>query len=723
MASFRPARRRRLAACIAALLPLAPHAVAADGPEPLHVRVELNGANVAECEGGEWTLRWEGVIPAETSAIDELIGSYTAFDTDHAEERETSLSDLLAPLRPQSANEDLPAPLRPHIAPPSLTTSPVTCYDPDGEPGMRASFQQQPGQVRVTLSLAEPGFHFNAEDLGVCTLRIPGGAPVDIPDTSVGITPYTSIFSPDISISEDDLRKGFSKTYDVSGMAVGVASNCMGMELLSGTVQLRYKMPDDPEVKMDGCPYVSFGSPIEVTAEGTPTPGNYRFSADGGGVMVSQQGSSATYTSMAPGEAKLRVDYSAGSGTASDEMTGMFILVQPTAGGSNQVGLYDAKGKRITIPQLVPLHVVPESGAAFVKATPANGAIASVGMRSDGLAVTAQAEGSTSVRFDAQCGPLDTTIDIEVVPCTEDVQAELKREKEQLIRREKTLVERATQLLGDDEFIRADNEGVADIIEMATKLGETIVGALSMGESGAAKQALAAKQTLNNAKNLGVVGTAWDTYNNVKDFAEGNHGKAAFGATVQLAGAALDNDKIGFAKTLWEAAQAAEKMGQDLGTILSVASELEALAEQQDGVRKQLDDTFARLKLCKRNDAGTGDDRSDDDLLTPLVAPRELTQRTRDAQHNLDRFRELHRQQMQAEQRWGKTLDVINEAAKGPEDKLREVLIAEKDVIVDIGETRGEFVRRGLPLLDDIERDADGLAEMLERLKTIKYGN
>lgn len=708
---MKTARSGRLAACIAALLPLAPHANASDAPEPLHVRVELNGANVAECEGGEWTLRWEGDVPAESADIEEQIISYTAFDTSHAggdEDEESSLSDLLTPLTP-------------HIAPPSLTTSPVTCYGPDGEPGMRANFQQQAGRARVTLSLAEPAFHFSADDLGVCTLRIPGGAPIDIPGASIGINPNTVFFSPELSITEDDLRKGFSMTFDVSGTALGVANNCMGTDLLSGTVQLRYKMPDDPEVKMDGCPYVGFGSPIEVTAEGTPTPGNYRFSADGGGVMVSQQGSSATYTSMAPGETKLRVDYTAGSGTASDEMTGMFILVQPTAGGSNQVGLYDAKGKRITIPQLVPLHVVPESGAAFVKATPANGAIASVGMRSDGLAVTAQSEGSTSVRFDTECGPLDTSVDIEVVPCTEDVQAELQREKEQLIRREKTLVERATQLLGDDEFIRADNEGVADIIEMATKLGETIVGALSMGESGAAKQALATKQTLNNAKNLGVVGTAWDTYNNVKDFAEGNHGKAAFGATVQLAGAALDNDKIGFAKTLWEASQAAEKMGQDLGTILSVANELETLAEQQDGVRKQLDDVFGRLKLCKRSDAGQGDDLSD--LLTPLAPPRELVQRTRDAQRNLDRFRELHQRQMQAEQRWGKTLDAINEAAAGPEEKLQEVLVTKKEAIIDIGETRGEYVRRGLPLLDGIENDAKGLAEMLEKLKTIKYGN
>lgn len=556
----------------------------ADDYEPLYVDLHLQAGptSMPGCEGGDWSLSWTGSLPAEGDNIQDLLASYSSFDSTH--------------------RDDWPHPA------PRFNASPLVCYDDDGKVITRATLGSGGEKlVRGLLMLrpdgsgTSPGFSFSVDDLGDCRISMYGQS-LDLPGVMLGVqTGMLAHASPAIELTADDLEQGFTKRYQLSGTVQTAALQCINTELADGShVVLRYKAgPNDPSVKLEGCVVLPKGANATITAQGDPSGGSYRFSGDSSNIFdVQPWNNQATVTGSTPGRGTIQVEYSVNGKTATASLEGGVVELISVNRGEPlpKLGLYDVQGKLSSRVYSFDLQVEPADGGSMLSFRAENEALANVLTGSSTLQLQPVRVGKSRLQAQISCGfPVGDPFPFEVVPCDDEVMEELTQQEAQLIRRQQELVKRITRMTADPEFDRAGREVAANTQNMAIKLGETIAAVLTLGEAAAAKNAGAAAEVVRNAKHLSVASDVWSGYGIVKDGFEGKALSAGVSAWVLASRSAVRS----LIKTVVEATWAAEQLGQDLGTLVGFAEELAALEAHHKPIQQDLDRVWRVLKQCR----------------------------------------------------------------------------------------------------------------------------
>lgn len=590
-------RAKGFYSALLALVASAPIFVSAtDEPEPVYADVQMESLPYEgeNCEGGDWSLNWKGPVYAEDGPLADLLISYTAFDTSHTGQRP--------------------------IPSVKFQSNKVTCRDNDGKVIMTANVNQKnSNKVQLTVSLAQnaaynsPAFIFSADEMGVCRVNSAG---TSFEYTNVMASIHTGMLntiSPALDITLEDLRKGFNKTYKFDGTVVGIAPMCMGHQLKTGSVNLRYKSgAEDPEVAFNACLHLAKDETREVSAEGSPENGSYQFASNPADVLAitRQQNNSATIQGKTPGKGAVTVDYTMKGKTASATIAGSVVELVNINNGTDipKLGIYDAEGKKITALYNFPLTLNPVDG--FVQMTLANDTIAIVTNTATSIQIQPVKTGKTLLQAKTLCGSnIGEPTAIEIVRCDNDVQKKLRIKKEEYKQRTDTIVKRITGLTGDSEFQRAGKEIAKTTQEMAIKTGESIINTLSFGEAQqvafATKNGIQlSKQVVVNARTLEITGTTWDALNLYNDLKEAYSNPNDLNATAKAAVGTLvlvgQNQAIALGKTYGEAYLAAEKFGQDLGILVGVADQLAELEPQHSQLIKEYIQISDRLAYCEK---------------------------------------------------------------------------------------------------------------------------
>lgn len=576
----------------------APLSYASDEPEPLYADVKMEGMPYEgeNCEGGDWSIHWKGPVFVETGPIADLLISYTAFDTSHPGQRP--------------------------IPSVSFTSKKVTCRDNDGKVVMTGTINQKnSNKIQLTVSLAQnagansPAFIFSADEMGACKVNASGNI-FEYPNVMTSIhSGFSNPLSPALDITLEDLKKGFNKTYTFDGTVVGIAPLCMGHQLKTGSVNLRYKSgEEDPAVTLNACLHLAKNETRDITAQGSPEGGTYLFSANPAEVLAiaRQQKNTASIQGSTPGKGDVTVNYTRNGKTASTTVAGSVVELVSINGGSAlpKLGLYDVNGKKISTTYNFPLKLNPLDG--YVQMTLANDVIASVVNTSSNVQIQPVKLGKTLMQAKTLCGSnIGSAVPIEIVRCDDEVQKQLRTKKEEHKRRLDTLVTRITGMLADSEFQRASTEIGDTTKDMAIKTGESIINTLTFGETKhvefAAKKGITLSQKIIvNAQRLDVAGNLWDGFNTVSDayttYTEtpkdvNAHIKYAVGAAVLAA----RNSAIALGKTYGESYLAAKKFGTDLGIIAGVADQLAELEPQHDKLIKEYIHISDHLAFCEKS--------------------------------------------------------------------------------------------------------------------------
>ena len=566
-------------------------------PEPVYANVQMEGLPYEgeNCEGGDWSLNWKGPVQAEAGPVADLLISYTAFDTSHSGQK-------IIPAVEFSSNK-------------------VICRDNDNKIVMTANINQKnSNKVQLTLSLAQnaafnsPAFIFSADELGACRVNS-AGASFEVPNIMASIhTGALNSISPALDITLEDLQNGFNKTYKFDGTVVGFAPMCMGQQLKSGSVNLRYKSgEEDPQVAFNACLHLAKDETREVVAQGSPDNGQYQFSSNPANVLAitSQQNNTATIQGTTPGKGELTVDYTVDGKTASATIAGSVVELVSINNGTEipKLGIYGVDGKKIQTLYSFPLKLNPTDG--YVQMTLANDTIASVTNTTSSIQLQPVNTGKTLLQAKTLCGSdIGEPIPIEIVRCDDEVQKKLRAKKAEYKQRTDTIVKRITGLTGDSEFQRAATEISDTTKDMAIKTGESIINTLSFGEAQQVKFATSkgihlGQQIIMNNKRLEVAGTLWDSYNAVGDaqaaFASPDNMTAQAKFYLSTAVLVAQNQAIALGKTYGEAYLAAEKFGKDLGILAGVADQLAELEPQHSQLIKEYIQITDRLAYCEKS--------------------------------------------------------------------------------------------------------------------------
>lgn len=570
--------------------------LANEEPEPVYANVYMEGLPYEgeNCEGGDWNFNWKGPVYVEDGPLTDLLISYTAFDTTHTNQR--------------------PIPAI------KFNSKKVICRDDDGNVVMTANINKKnSNKVKLSVSLAQnaafhsPAFIFSADEMGACTISS-SGTSFEYPNIMASIhTGMLNGISPALDITLEDLQKGFNKTYHFDGSIIGFAPMCMGHELKTGSVNLRYKSgAEDPEVEFDACLHLAKDEIREVSAQGSPTNGDYQFTANPIDVLAitDQQKNTARIQGRKPGKGEATVNYTLKGKIASATIAGSVVELVNINNGTAipKLGIYDAEGKKIQTFYNFPLTLNPVDG--FVQMALANDTIASVTNTATSIQLQPVKTGKTLLQAKTLCGSnIGEPAAIEIVRCDDDVQEQLRTKKEEYKQRTDAIVKRITRLTGDSEFQTAADEISQTTTDMAIKTGESIINTLSFGEAQQVKFAAQkgihlSHQVVVNAQRLEVAGTLWDSGNAVKDayeaFTDPNNTEAQLKFYVGTAVLVAQNQAIALGKTYGEAYMTAEKFGKQLGLISGVAEQLAELEPQHDKLRKEYIKISDRLAYCEK---------------------------------------------------------------------------------------------------------------------------
>ncbi|MFL6551129.1 MAG: hypothetical protein ACJ8OJ_20730 [Povalibacter sp.] len=548
--------------------------------EPLHVDIDVYGqAFLGEgCEGGEWSVSWSADVPGETNNISDLLISYGSFDT-------TNESD-------------------PQIPPATVKVKDITCRDQNGAVVLHTSMGGGKREVRTVVALKhDPGIpspflDFSVDDAGICRVRAETMNQV-LENNLIQIrAPLMATLTPDLSVSREELEKGFSKRYKIEGQAVVSAIMCMGTPIDHAQVTLSYKRNDKaPAVSLAGCANLPKGGSTQVTAKVDPPGGRLQFSADPATTLgIQSSGLSATVTGASPGRATLKAEYTLNGKTAMATLPASSIELTSVNNGVAipKLGLLGLNGKPSSKVYSFPFKSTPGDAGDLLIFKLQQEALASVVTNRNSIGIQPVREGRTLLQAKTVCGaPVGPPIEIEIVTCDDDVRGELQQRQEELIRREKEIVKRITQLVGDAEFQRAATEIKDSTINLATKTAEVIAATLTVGEANAVKNGVG---SVTNLHQIETAQTLWDGYSAFNDAQSGNYGAAAFGALV----IAINDARVSALKAAWESADAAQKFGMDLGLIAGVVEQLDELEPQHDAIRRDIDQVTRRLHQCDK---------------------------------------------------------------------------------------------------------------------------
>ncbi len=561
------------------LLSWAAAAAAADA-DTIKVDLRLSGAAYPSdgCSGGQWSVKWRGELPSEGSSIADMLISYGAFDTTLEEGR---------------------------IDPPAqIDATPIVCKDGEGKVTLRAHLGGGARKIRGVIALKQdpmqhsPGFWFSVDDVGACHYAGAGAANLTLP-TIVELQPVLgTLLSPPLRLTRKDLQDGFEKRYTISGTALTGPGICMSSPLESGELVLSYKRnASDPSLTLDGCAALPVGQTTKLSAAVEPKGGVLRFWAEPGSALsVQSLGLAANVSAVTPGKGKIRAEYEVDGRSASAELPAASLKLNSINGGAPlpKLGLIGIDGKPNHKVYTFPYDLESADASDMISFTLGNGALANVQNNRGSVGLQAVNEGRTTLHAKTRCGQLlGHPVDIEIVPCDDEVRQALTNKVDHLKAEEKKIVKHMQQILGDSEFDRAAREIKDTTQELAVKTAEVIAATLTGSEATAVKNGISVGKSLQTIE---AVQTLWDTGNAIKDLLAGKIVAGGVGAIV----AKLGSWQLSSLKSFIEAGLAAEKFGQDLGIIEGVVQELEELDAQRDSVSRELYRIESLLKRCDK---------------------------------------------------------------------------------------------------------------------------
>ncbi|KAF1687548.1 hypothetical protein B1992_02465 [Pseudoxanthomonas broegbernensis] len=353
---------------------------------------------------------------------------------------------------------------------------------------------------------------------------------------------------------------------------------------------------------LSGCTDIVVGHRTTLTAT---AGGTYRFTASRPGVLdVATRGNSATLTAIAPGIATVKAERTDKGRATSSEVVYSLQVKSINDGQPVQVGLYDARGRRIVRAE-VPVDVRPGGAARRVVYRSDAGVLTAVGDAGGALTLRPHAPGATQVQAMSACGaPTGAPLQVEVVPCTAGVLADLRTEERRLLQRRDNVLAAIAEVLNDPEFERALRDFEGNATELAFKLAELAIALAAPGER--FKEAHTLLEYTADVRNLrayvsAVLGAGGDAagQQKVAEVAVG----ASMDAAAKVAGArAKARGKSSWAgplNTLLQLAYATMKSARDVGTSVGAAERLKELGIQLDGVVRELEGVWRRMELCK----------------------------------------------------------------------------------------------------------------------------
>lgn len=552
----------------------------ANAAEPMEVTLNVRGApvEVEGCTGGDWTLSWQGQLPSEDGGIQDLLISYSSFDTTHVRDQQGP--------------------------PVLLSVTPVTCKDRDGRVIVSSSMSGGDRLVRGLIALKNdpaqkaPYFSFEVSDAGTCRLNYQM-MQQDMPYTFLLSTKDLVDLSPSLAITADELRDGFEKRYALNGSLLSLQPYCLGTTIASGELTLRYKRRDEqPKLLLAGCANLPKGASTTVQATVTPPGGELRFESSPASMLsIQPQANSARIIGATPARGEIKGTYTYKGKTATATLNASSIELISVNGGQPiaPMGYYGIDGKVSSKVYSVPVATQPADVSDLVIYEPENGAIVSVVADRQGMAIQPVREGRTLIQAKTTCGePLGPPIEIDVRTCDEDVHRELTEMKERAMQRERNIVKRITSITGDDEFQRAGTEIEGHATTLTIKTAELIAATLTGAQTAAVKNGTAIAGTV---KQIETATLAWDLQGIFNDVNKGNAGLNVPLSTVVLM---INRWYASALKAAIEAGLAAEDLGRDLGTLVGAVEQLELLSEQHDDAIRDVLDITRRLNICEK---------------------------------------------------------------------------------------------------------------------------
>lgn len=587
---------------------------AAPATPPMQVRVHLEGHGTGhltgegadlQCSGGDWRFDWAGWVPGETASAAGLLAGDGMFYTGDGRSG--------------------------WINPPSLSGSGIECMAADAEgrhtiralKGTVAAGSHPQIDVQVSLEASNQYLSVASSDVARCRVRHLDNAVMELgADVGLYSSPMMGAsqahFTPPFTLTRQELEQGFNKTWKVSSDRLSPSYNCMGTEM-SGEVQIRYKRGAGPEIAFDACLNLARGESRIVSAQGTPAGGTYAFVSGPGTLMQvahrSPSSSEARITAGEPGRGNFTASYRLDGKDASKTVPASVVDVASIGDGSDiEMGLMDAEGRMASTPVKIPFtSEPPQAGDLLIFKTDKPNLLSVATGRAD-VTLQAVAPGIAELRAETLCGtPLGPRLKVRIVPCDKTTREELEKRKRSLRERSQSILRQVNDILNDNEFARVEKEIKDDIVNLAIKAGESIIGTLSLGQEkrlkimeGVIKKGGVTPKFLSTTVWLGdrshaisLASKVYDYYDTSMDVLEGvetaiklNDGKIqkaeaydgiAKGTLAALA-KLIDNDALSLGKSYGEAAMAAEKMGQNLGTMLGAADRLADLDTQHANI-------------------------------------------------------------------------------------------------------------------------------------------
>jgi len=487
------------------------------------------------------------------------------------------------------------------------------------------------------MTATNPSLSFSAHDAAVCSVNLPQGPAIDLPvdlmvSSGAASLPATNTFTPALRLTREEVERGFDKTWQVSSdnFLLG-AAQCAGQRMI-GEIRVRFKVgADDPQINFDACLNLARGERRTVFTQSQPMGGRYFFESNPGSLMrVSHAGpasSQADIFGTSPGRGQFTASYTRNGKRADKTVSASVVdVLQIGNGGEVEIGLMDTEGRSVSKPLRIPFSSNP-SQAGDLLVFKADKLLSVATGRAD-VTVQAVAPGTTELRAETLCGtPLGPSLKIRIVQCDKATREALERRKSSLKERTQSILRQVADILNDDEFNRVEKEIKDDTYNLWIKASESIVGTLSLGQGQRLKSMEAAvkagrasekavKKTMwlaNRTKAIEATGQVYDIYDTAMDMLEGieaatnldqghstraeSYDGIAKGALATLAYLA-DNEALGLGKSYAEAAKAAEKMGQNMGTMWGAAERLADLDAQHANVLYEAERVGRFIKRC-----------------------------------------------------------------------------------------------------------------------------
>lgn len=348
------------------------------------------------------------------------------------------------------------------------------------------------------------------------------------------------------------------------------------------------KCTDKKEVKvaLDGCTDLALGGNGAVVATTEPSGGALRFWAEPAVMLsVEPQGGKAELTGRNPGRTTINVEYTVGGKSASDSKSGSVVDLVSINGGNPlpRLGLYDISSGTEGGLYEFPIEVKPAGGGTLLSF---DSPIVSVIPRKDSIVIRPAHAGRAILQAKTACGqPVGPAVVVEVSECDErttDARLNDLMARQQLLnQRMKQVASSVQSALNHPDFVTASNRIDATIWTMAKKASEVIVSTASI------KNALAGQE----ARGVEELNTVIDVVNTGTDLVVGKTDDAAAG-TALIAGQTLGGKgKVGwtaqgisYLKTWREAAEAADRLGGDLGSLYGTAEGVERARQSEDEI-------------------------------------------------------------------------------------------------------------------------------------------